>query len=166
MFTSLSSTAPLTPIPQPPWTKRECVGKRAYPSLATLCLNLTLPRLRSTTSSLTTDISASSLTGVSSPSLTKPFPPQKQSKSSYPHSGSRYPYPSPRYFNFTSTYSRTQGFFIGTWSLTTPPSISASSPKTPSEAPRVMISALTDPSGAFPHSFQMELTLGSKPLGR
>ncbi|KAF8757997.1 F-Box protein [Rhizoctonia solani] len=49
----------------------------------------------------------------------------------------------------------TKGFFIGTWTL-----------RTSNDKHHVSISNLTDPAGKFEHSFRMELTLGSKPLGR
>ncbi|CAE6456138.1 unnamed protein product [Rhizoctonia solani] len=49
-----------------------------------------------------------------------------------------------------------KGFFIGTWTLQT----------SSDDKHHVSISNLTDPSGKFEHSFRMELTLGSKPLGR
>ncbi|CCO29919.1 F-box only protein 9 AltName: Full=Cross-immune reaction antigen 1 [Rhizoctonia solani AG-1 IB] len=49
----------------------------------------------------------------------------------------------------------TKGFFIGTWRL-----------QTSNDKHHVSISNLTDPAGKFEHSFRMELTLGSKPLGR
>ncbi|KAH7335449.1 hypothetical protein B0J17DRAFT_670236 [Rhizoctonia solani] len=49
-----------------------------------------------------------------------------------------------------------KGFFIGTWTLQT----------SNDDKHHVSIANLTDPSGKFEHSFKMELTLGSRPLGR
>ncbi|CAE6487269.1 unnamed protein product, partial [Rhizoctonia solani] len=49
-----------------------------------------------------------------------------------------------------------KGFFIGTWTLQT----------SNENKHHVSIANLTDPSGKFEHSFRMELTLASRPLGR
>ncbi|KAG8744997.1 hypothetical protein FRC10_009105 [Ceratobasidium sp. 414] len=62
---------------------------------------------------------------------------------------------------------RLKGFFIGTWS----PNTSSDNDTSKSEsgldsAPRITLNNLTDPTGVFGHSFKMELTLSSRPLGR
>ncbi|CAE6479166.1 unnamed protein product [Rhizoctonia solani] len=49
-----------------------------------------------------------------------------------------------------------KGFFIGTWTLQT----------SNDDKHHISIANLTDPSGKFEHSFRMELTLASRPLGR
>ncbi|CAE6537374.1 unnamed protein product [Rhizoctonia solani] len=49
-----------------------------------------------------------------------------------------------------------KGFYIGTWALQT----------SNDDKHHVSIANLTDPSGKFEHSFRMELTLASRPLGR
>ncbi|QRV88722.1 F-box-like protein [Ceratobasidium sp. AG-Ba] len=50
---------------------------------------------------------------------------------------------------------RIKGFFIGTWTL-----------NTETDHPHVTLNNLSDPTGKFGHSFKMDLTLGSRPLGR
>ncbi|KAG8702649.1 hypothetical protein FRC09_004624 [Ceratobasidium sp. 395] len=58
-----------------------------------------------------------------------------------------------------ASHAHTQGFFIGTWTLDTESGSQDS-------APRVTLNNLTDPTGVFAHSFKMELSLASRPLGR
>ncbi|KAG8681624.1 hypothetical protein FRC08_015517 [Ceratobasidium sp. 394] len=61
---------------------------------------------------------------------------------------------------------RLKGFFIGTWSLDTSNDNDTKSESGSNSAPHVTLNNLTDPTGVFGHSFKMELTLSSRPLGR
>jgi len=62
---------------------------------------------------------------------------------------------------------RLKGFFIGTWSLSTSnDNYTSKSESGLDSTPHITLNNLTDPTGVFGHSFKMELTLSSRPLGR
>ncbi|KAG9103698.1 hypothetical protein FRC06_008815 [Ceratobasidium sp. 370] len=62
---------------------------------------------------------------------------------------------------------RLKGFFIGTWLLNASDDNDTSKSGSGSDsAPHITLNNLTDPTGVFGHSFKMELTLSSRPLGR